>query len=117
MTGRLLFDLTGLLHWYADFRRPGGAQRVIEMAAASDAVRRSGKVEFVARLLGSDHFYRLDPRLLGRLGELRRAHARGLRQATLAGLSSKAATSMRPRPPAGLDGACRLFCQATRTAR
>jgi glycosyltransferase involved in cell wall biosynthesis len=89
MTGRLLFDLTGLLHWYAYFRRPGGVQRVIEKLAASDVVRQSGKVDFVARLLGSDSFYRVDPKLLGNLEELRRSHTRGLRRATLAGLLSE----------------------------
>ena len=43
MSGRLLYDLTGLLHWYAYSSRPGGVQRVIEKVAACDAVRRSGK--------------------------------------------------------------------------
>jgi glycosyltransferase involved in cell wall biosynthesis len=86
MSGRLLYDLTGLLHWYAYFSRPGGVQRVIEKVAVSDAIRRSGKVEFVVRVLGSDRFYRLEPELLGRLGELRRIHAHGLRRANLAGV-------------------------------
>jgi len=86
MSGRLLYDLTGLLHWYAYFSRPGGVQRVIEKVAACDAVRRSGKVEFVVRVLGSDRFYRLDPELLGKPGELRRIHAQGLRRANLAGV-------------------------------
>jgi glycosyltransferase involved in cell wall biosynthesis len=89
MTGRLLYDLTGLLHWYAYFRRPGGVQRVIEKLAQCDAVRRSPAVEFVARILGSDRFFRIDPALLGDVAALRRVHAIGLRHANLAGVLSE----------------------------
>lgn len=92
MTGRLLYDLTGLLHWYAWFQRPAGVQRVIEKLAVSDVVRRSSKVEFVARLLGSDRFFKVDPALLGDVDELRRLHALGLKHATLAGLLSEGRT-------------------------
>ena len=35
MSARLLYDLTGLVHWYAYFRHPGGVQRVIEKVATS----------------------------------------------------------------------------------
>jgi len=89
MTGRLLYDLTGLLHWYAWFRRPGGVQRVVEKLAACDAIRQSGTVEFVARVLGSERFFRVDPALLGNLSGLRRTHARGLRRAALSGVLSE----------------------------
>src|SRR5258708_35632646 len=89
MTGRLLYDLTGLVHWYAYFRRPGGVQRVIEKVAACDAIRQSGAVEFVARILGSDRFCRIDPALPGDLGALRRLHALGLGHATLGGVLSE----------------------------
>ena len=89
MTGRLLYDLTGLVHWYAYFRRPGGVQRVIERVAACDIIRQSPAVEFVVRILGSDRFFRIDPRALTDIGALRRIHALGLRHATLAGMLSE----------------------------
>jgi glycosyltransferase involved in cell wall biosynthesis len=87
---RLLFDLTGLLHWYAYFRRPGGVQRVIEKLAGSEALCRSGEVEFVSRVLGGDRFLRVDPGLLGNVDALRRFHALALRQASPAGLLAEA---------------------------
>ena len=91
MSARLLYDLTGLIHWYAYFRHPGGVQRVVEKVASSDVVRQSSAVEFVVRILGSDRFYRIDPDLIARLGSgrssaisrLRRILAQGLRLATL----------------------------------
>ncbi|HYD06889.1 MAG TPA: glycosyltransferase family 1 protein [Reyranella sp.] len=89
MTGRLLYDLTGLVHWYAYFRRPGGVQRVIEQVALCDVIRRSPAVEFVVRILGSDRFFRMDRASLGDLDALRRVHARGLRRASLAGVLSE----------------------------
>ncbi|SKA25953.1 Glycosyltransferase involved in cell wall bisynthesis [Enhydrobacter aerosaccus] len=85
MSGRLLFDLTGLLHWYAYFKRPGGVQRVIEKIAASDAIRQSGKVEFVARLLGDNRFVQIDPSAIGNIPALRRLHSAALRHASFAG--------------------------------
>lgn len=91
MSARLLYDLTGLLHWYAYFRHPGGVQRVIEKVAFSDAIRQSSAVEFVVRILGSDRFYRIEPDLIASLASrrssaiprLRRILAQGLRLATL----------------------------------
>ena len=61
---RLFYDLTGLLHWYAYFRRPAGVQRVIEQVATSPLLQEASRgseaaahrVEFVVRLLGSDRF-------------------------------------------------------------
>jgi glycosyltransferase involved in cell wall biosynthesis len=93
----LLYDLTGLLHWYAYFRHPGGVQRVIEKVASSEVVRRSSTVEFVVRILGSDRFYRIEPDLITNLGSgrsstisrLRRILAQGLRLATLRGIASE----------------------------
>lgn len=91
MSARVLYDLTGLVHWYAYFRHPGGVQRVIEKVASSDVVRQSSAVEFVVRILGSDRFYRIEPELIASLGSgrssaisrLRRILAQGLRLATL----------------------------------
>lgn len=97
---RLFYDLTGLLHWYAYFRRPAGVQRVIEQVGASDVLQRAAAplpsgcghtVEFVLRGLGSDRFFRLDPAMLVKLKEsrpaaildLRRNFVHGLRQASV----------------------------------
>src|SRR5215204_4484142 len=55
--GRVLFDVTGVVHWYAFFSHPSGIQRVTEKLIASLSGR--GDVEFVARMLGSDTFYRM----------------------------------------------------------
>lgn len=60
VTRRLLFDVTGLLHWYAFFPNPSGIQRVTEKLLSSTAVQRSEQVEFVARALGGDVLYRVD---------------------------------------------------------
>ncbi|MFZ5784750.1 MAG: glycosyltransferase [Pseudomonadota bacterium] len=111
---RLFYDLTGLLHWYAYFRRPAGVQRVIEkigacpVVQAAAAARRtssdgrgdasalgSGVVEFVVRLVGTDGFLGLDPALLPALGqrragavaEMRRLFAEGLRRSPWRGLA------------------------------
>jgi len=89
MTGRLLFDVTGLVHWYAYFQRPGGVQRVIEKVAGCDVIRRSTAVEFVVRILGSDRFFRIDCGSFGDLDALRRLYAQGLRHASLAGTLSE----------------------------
>ena len=93
----MLYDLTGLIHWYAYFRHPGGVQRVVEKVASSDVVRQSSAVEFVVRILGSDRFYRIDPDLIAQLGggrssaisRLRRILAQGLRLGTLPEMMSE----------------------------
>ncbi len=110
MSARLLYDLTGLVHWYAYFRHPGGVQRVIEKVASSDVVRQSPAVEFVVRILGSDRFYRIDPELIAHLGSgrssaisrLRRILAQGLRLATLPEMMSEGRHFHLPYLAAGL---------------
>ena len=57
VTRRLLFDVTGLLHWYAFFSNPSGTQRVAEKLLSSTAVQQNRQVEFVARALGGDELY------------------------------------------------------------
>jgi glycosyltransferase involved in cell wall biosynthesis len=97
VTGRLLYDLTGLVHWYGYFRRPGGVQRVVEKVAVSDAIRQSPNVEFVMRVLGSDRFFRIDPGLVAALAErragavvrLRRMLAQAMRLATPSEIASE----------------------------
>ena len=60
VTRRFLFDVTGLLHWYAFFPNPSGIQRVTEKLLSSAAVQGNKQVEFVARALGGDVLYRVD---------------------------------------------------------
>lgn len=110
VSARLLYDLTGLVHWYAYFRHPGGVQRVIEKVASSDVVRQSSAVEFVVRILGSDRFYRIDRELIASLGSgrssaisrLRRILAQGLRLATLPEMLSEGRYFHLPYLAAGL---------------
>jgi hypothetical protein len=61
MLGRLLFDMTGQLQWYAHRDQASGIQRVTEHLIDSSAIRSLSRVEFVFRPLGSRIFYRLDP--------------------------------------------------------
>lgn len=60
MSGRLLFDVSGLLSWYAYFRHPSGIQRVTEHLLSSKPIQGYAHVEFVARALGSDVLYAVD---------------------------------------------------------
>jgi glycosyltransferase involved in cell wall biosynthesis len=61
---RFLFDVTGLLHWYAYFRHPSGIQRVSERLVNAAPLSEAPHVEFVTRVLGSDRFYRIERDLL-----------------------------------------------------
>lgn len=72
---RFLFDVTGVVHWYAFFRHPSGIQRVTEKLLSSSVLRQSSQVEFVARMLGSDTFYRIDSTLLSDLDRPERRSA------------------------------------------
>lgn len=104
---RLLYDLTGLLHWYAYFRRPAGVQRVVERVASSAVMHEAARaspghsVEFVVRILGSGRFYRLDPALVLALGKDR--------QPTIARLRRLFAQSMRLATPRGILTEARYF--------
>ena len=83
---RLLFDVTGVVHWYAFFSHPSGIQRVTEKLISRLAVRPDANVAFVARMLGSDAFYRIDAGLLADLDvPLRRSAAIARLRALFAG--------------------------------
>ncbi len=86
MTRRLLFDVTGLIHWYAFHSHPSGIQRVTEKLLASPALRRNAQVEFVARALGGDTFYRIDGDTLGNVARLRAIFAGTMRRSRLGAL-------------------------------
>lgn len=72
MPRRLLFDVSGLLSWYAYFRHPSGVQRVTEHLLSSSAIQGYEHTEFVARALGSDMLYVVDREALRDLCDLRR---------------------------------------------
>ena len=96
VTRRLLFDVTGLLHWYAFFSNPSGIQRVTEKLLSSTAVQQDKQVEFVARALGGDELYRVDG------GTLRALQDPLLRRAAIARLRALFTMTMpraRPRGP------------------
>lgn len=127
--GRLLYDLTGLLHWYAYFGRPAGVQRVIEQLGRcpliQDAAQRSPAqgetVEFVVRILGSDRFYRLPSGVLMALGNrraaavarLRQLFAQTMRLATLRGVLAEGRYFHVPYLALGLSRTERLLDRAT----
>lgn len=106
---RLLYDLTGLLHWYAYFRRPAGVQRVIEQLATCPVLQQAARpetrseiaVEFVVRVLGTDRFCRLDPSMMTALADHRKATILRLRQLF--------AQSLRLAPAEGVWAEARYF--------
>jgi glycosyltransferase involved in cell wall biosynthesis len=79
----LLFDVTGLIQWYALLSRPTGIQRVAEKLLGSVPIRRSDNVEFVARALGGDRFFRIEAETLSDVARMRAIFAGSLRQARI----------------------------------
>ncbi len=61
---RFLFDVTGLLSWYAYARHPSGIPRVSERLVNAAPLRDNPNVEFVTRVLGDHRLYRVDRSLL-----------------------------------------------------
>jgi glycosyltransferase involved in cell wall biosynthesis len=96
VTRRLLFDATGLLHWYAFFSNPTGIQRVTEKLLSSAAVQQDKQVEFVARALGGDELYKVDN---GTLRDLQDPLLRRSAVARLRALFTMTMPRTRPRGP------------------
>jgi glycosyltransferase involved in cell wall biosynthesis len=92
---RVLFDVTGVVHWYAYFSHPSGIQRVTEKLISSFTQRHTTQVEFVARMLGSDTFYRIDP---GLLADLDRPQSRSAAIARLRAIFTQSMRLARLRP-------------------
>ena len=67
MPRRLLFDVSGLIGWYAYFRHPSGIQRVTEHLLGCGPIQGYAHTQFVARALGSDVLYAVDREALGDL--------------------------------------------------
>jgi|FEC22Drversion2_1045045.scaffolds.fasta_scaffold01102_1 glycosyltransferase involved in cell wall biosynthesis len=100
---RLLFDVTGIVHWYAFFRHPSGIQRVSEKLISSLVLRQNHQVLFVARMLGGDFFYQIDSDLLADLDEPE------FRQGAIARLRAVFAQSMRLAPIRSLLADARYY--------
>lgn len=60
MSDRILFDVTGLIHWYAYFSHASGVQRVSEQLLCASVMQHHPKVEFVSRILGCNRFVSVD---------------------------------------------------------
>ncbi len=103
MHNRLLFDVSGLIHWYAYFRHPTGIQRVTEKILGSSPIRNYSNLEFVARALGSDTFYRVEPKAIFQLNESR------YRNVAIARLRAIFAQSMRLASLSALQRDLRYF--------
>jgi glycosyltransferase involved in cell wall biosynthesis len=69
MPARLLFDVTGLVAWYAFFRRPTGTQRVIERILLAPAIAEDRRVLHVARFPGARELFVVDRSLLHGLAD------------------------------------------------
>lgn len=61
---RVLFDVSGLVQWYAYLARPSGVQRVTERILGVPALAFHPDVLLVARAIGSDVFYVVDPAIV-----------------------------------------------------
>jgi glycosyltransferase involved in cell wall biosynthesis len=90
LTSRVLFDITGLVQWYAFLANPSGLQRFSERIL--QALPPSAPAELIARGFGAETFYSVDRVLVEDL-----CHP-GRRQAAIAGFR-------------------RLFCDGMRLAR
>ena len=60
MPARLLFDVTGLVAWYAFYRTPTGIQRVIERILMAPAIAEDKRVVHVARFPGAADLFVID---------------------------------------------------------
>ena len=103
MPKRLLFDISGLLGWYAYFPNPSGIQRVTEHLLSSKAIQQSTQTEFVARAIGSDVLYVVDREALHDLCDIER------RPLGIAKLRAIFAQSMRLASPGRLRRELRYF--------
>ena len=64
---RVLFDLSGLVQWYAFLPNPSGIQRVTEQVLSQPALQGNSAVTFIARALGSDRFYLIEREIVAGL--------------------------------------------------
>ena len=74
MNRRAVFDVTGLINWYAYMRNPSGIQRVMENVLGRPLLAARPDTLFIFRPIGSDKFYIVNPSYIMGLNnpELRR---------------------------------------------
>ncbi|TAJ90996.1 glycosyltransferase family 1 protein [Reyranella sp.] len=90
---RALFDVSGLVQWYAYLSNPSGIQRVMESILSQPALLRNPAVTLVSRAIGSDTFYIVEPDIIAGLV------TRATRRASIARLRGLFAESMRLAEP------------------
>lgn len=91
---RIVFDVTGLVHWYAYMRTPSGIQKVMENVLGRPMLAARADCIFVFRPIGSDKFYIVNPSyIMGLINS-------GLRRYSIACLRRVFAESMRIATPA-----------------
>jgi glycosyltransferase involved in cell wall biosynthesis len=100
---RVLFDISGLVQWYAYLANPSGIQRVMENVLSQSSLAQHPRVTFIARALGSDNFYTVDPSIVAGLLIPR------TRPQSIARLRGMFARSMRLARPSRLVGELRAI--------
>ena len=93
---RVLFDVSGLVQWYAYLSNPSGIQRVMESILSQPALLRNPSVTLVSRAIGSDTFYVVEPDIIAGLT------TREARRPSIARLRGLFAESMRLAKPTRL---------------
>jgi glycosyltransferase involved in cell wall biosynthesis len=96
MGRRVLFDVSGLVQWYSYLSKPSGIQRVTESVLGIPELAFHPDVSFVARAIGSDTFYVVDPGIITGLV------TSSTRQGSIARLRGIFAQSMRMSHPSRL---------------
>lgn len=94
---RVLFDLSGLVQWYAFLPNPSGIQRVTEQILSQSALQDNSAVTFIARALGSDRFYLIEREIIAGLVDPVRQRASVSRLRGLFGASMRLAEPTRLR--------------------
>lgn len=92
----MLFDVSGLVQWYAYLSNPSGIQRVMESILGQPALLWNPAVTLVSRAIGSDTFYVVEPSIISGLV------TRETRRTSIARLRGLFAESMRLAKPARL---------------
>ena len=64
MSYRVFFDVSGLVQWYAYLQNASGIQRVMESVLGVTQLAHHPDVEFIARALGSEKFYKINPDII-----------------------------------------------------
>jgi glycosyltransferase involved in cell wall biosynthesis len=72
---RLLFDVTGLVAWYAFYLTPTGIQRVTERVLMTADIADNPQVVYVARVPGACSFFTIDRSIIHGLGDADRHDA------------------------------------------